>query len=110
MSENKTIGKIIDATAFWQSEVERCHGLPTIGTDTSNNVYLDSRLRATPTINIEDIWPHAKWVRGHGEDSCVHFCSRCGREAFNAEEDNELIEDLSKYCHCCGSLMDECEP
>lgn len=53
-----------------------------------------------------DEWT-AEWKEYTGADAGFHYCSKCGQQAFNYEEDGEVIEVLSNFCPCCGKAMTE---
>lgn len=47
----------------------------------------------------------AEWKEYTGTDAGFHYCSKCGRQAFNYEDDREVVEALSDFCHSCGRAM-----
>lgn len=58
---------------------------------------------ATPGI-VQGAWT-AEWKEYDGEDKGFHYCSACKQQAFNFEEDREVIEVLSDFCPSCGRAM-----
>lgn len=60
---------------------------------------------AQKPIDFDD-WT-AEWKEYTGADAGFHYCSKCGQQAFNYEEDGEVIEVLSNFCPCCGKAMTE---
>ncbi len=72
--------KYIDVQIFYQAEKERCGGCePMIGSCSSDNVSLRSRLDKTPNVSI----PHMQWEKvQHGADlfSYSFKCGNCGKE------------------------------
>lgn len=47
----------------------------------------------------------ADWKEYEGQDVGFHYCSKCGQQAFNYEENGEIIEVLSNFCPSCGRPM-----
>lgn len=51
-----------------------------------------------PTINLGDLWPHAKWTKDH-------MCTNCGEFALEAPEAHCYYHTI--YCPHCGAFMDK---
>lgn len=49
----------------------------------------------------------AEWKEYTGEDAGLHYCSACGQQAFNYDNDGEVVEVLSNFCPYCGLPMTE---
>lgn len=47
----------------------------------------------------------AEWLEYTGADKGFHYCSHCKQQAFNYEENREVIEVLSEFCPSCGFAM-----
>ena len=60
---------------------------------------------------LDDVAPvrHGRWMEYDGADEGFHYCSECKAQAFNYEENGEVIEVLSEWCPHCGALMDRKE-
>lgn len=58
-----------------------------------------------PAEDVVQVW-HGRWMEYSGADKGFHYCSECKRQAFNYEENGNIIEALSKWCPNCGALMD----
>lgn len=56
-------------------------------------------------IDLDD-WA-AEWKEYTGADAGFHYCSNCGQQAFNYEEDGEVIEVLPNFCPSCGKAMND---
>ena len=54
-------------------------------------------------IDMEE-WK-AEWKEYTGADAGFHYCSKCKQQAFNYEEDGEVIEVLSDFCPECARAM-----
>lgn len=63
------------------------------------------RAYAQKPIDLDD-WT-AEWKEYTGADAGFHYCSNCGQQAFNYEEDGEVIEVLSNFCPSCGKAMND---
>lgn len=62
---------------------------------------------AVSALPAADVAPvNGRWVEYDGADAGLHYCSECKGQAFNYEENGEVIEVLSKWCPHCGALMD----
>ena len=60
------------------------------------------------SLSAADVAPvrHGRWGEYDGADAGFHYCSECKGQAFNYEENGEVIEVLSEWCPHCGALMD----
>ena len=47
----------------------------------------------------------SEWVEYDGEDAGLHYCKKCKQQAFNFDEERELVEVLSNFCPFCGRQM-----
>lgn len=56
---------------------------------------------------ISNIQLEAEWKEYTGEDAGLHYCSTCGQQAFNYDNDGEVVEVLSNFCPYCGLPMTE---
>ena len=63
----------------------------------------------SPTFQFEpsvtNIHLKAEWKEYTGEDAGLHYCSECGQQAFNYDNDGEVVEVLSNFCPYCGLPM-----
>ena len=50
---------------------------------------------------------HGRWAEYDGADKGFHYCSECKGQAFNYEENGEVIEALSDWCPNCGARIDK---
>lgn len=93
--------KLIDADKFLASEIERCGGVPVVGTCTENNISLKERVKAFPAADAEPV-KHSKWIfEGNNLFIDPHFrCSNCCALRF------EHYANDFKYCPECGAKMD----
>lgn len=58
-----------------------------------------------------DVAPVVKgiWKDYGGADAGFHYCSECKAQAFNYEDDGQILEVLSNYCPYCGAKMETAE-
>ena len=62
------------------------------------------KIRDTP-VNIDrEAWT-AEWKEYTGADAGFHYCSKCKQQAFSYEENRDVVEVLSEFCHSCGRAM-----
>lgn len=68
----------------------------------------EDTLHCIDSLPAADVAPvrHGQWIEYDGDDAGFHFCSECKGQAFNYEENGEVIEVLSRWCPHCGALMD----
>ena len=60
---------------------------------------------AYPPARIDrEAWT-AEWVEYTGVDKGFHYCSECKQQAFNYDDDGEVVEVLSDFCPSCGKAM-----
>ena len=99
--------RLIDAEAFFKTEIDRCGSAPLVGTCTSDNEYLSERLKKAPTIEAKPA-VHAHWEYHGGDDDMelYGFCSYCGKGRLT-EDDILRLKPL--LCPYCGAQMDEKE-
>ena len=45
------------------------------------------------------------WEEMSGDDKGLHRCPVCKEPAFNYNDGDEIVEDLSEYCHRCGQRL-----
>ena len=65
-------------------------------------------IKETPAADVAPV-RHGRWIEYDGDDAGFHYCSECKAQAFNYEENGEVIEVLSEWCPHCGALMDRKE-
>ena len=59
-----------------------------------------------PTADVAQV-RRGRWTEYDGADKGFHYCSECKGQAFNYEENGEVIEVFSGWCHNCGARMDK---
>lgn len=64
------------------------------------------RIEEQPAADVAPV-VHGRWEEYGGEDFGLHYCSVCKGQAFNYEDERQVIEVLSNYCPNCGAKMDE---
>ena len=96
--------KLINADTFLASEIERCGGVPVVGTCTVNNISLKERVKAFPAVDAEPV-KKGKWIFEGNHlfiDPCFK-CSNCHNRRY------EHYANEFKYCPDCGAKMDRKE-
>lgn len=66
---------------------------------------MHDKVNSLPAADVAPV-RHGRWMEYSGADKGFHYCSECKRQAFNYEENGNIIEALSKWCPNCGALMD----
>lgn len=61
-------------------------------------------INSIPAADVVEV-RHGRWAEYDGADKGFHYCSECKRQAFNYEENGEVIEILSGWCPDCGARM-----
>lgn len=67
---------------------------------------MHERVDSLPTADVVEV-RHGRWAEYDGADKGFHYCSECKGQAFNYEENGEVIEILSGWCPNCGARMDK---
>ena len=67
---------------------------------------MHEKIDSLPTADVAEV-RHGRWAEYDGADKGFHYCSECKRQAFNYEENGEVIEILSGWCPNCGARMDK---
>ena len=91
--------RLIDAEAFFKTEIDRCGSAPLVGTCTSDNEYLSDRLKKAPTIEAKPV-VHGRWEEASDGDGIV--CPFCRTDFCTIIYDTEYFN----YCPNCGAKMD----
>lgn len=68
------------------------------------NLKEPARAGSAATGIAQGAWT-AEWKEYTGEDAGFHYCSKCGRDAFNYDDRDEVVEVLSDFCPSCRRAM-----
>ena len=90
--ENREV-RLIDANVFIKDLTAMKSAYDAIALDG-----MVKALKEAPTINLGDLWPHAKWTKDH-------MCTNCGEFALEAPEAHCYYHTI--YCPHCGAFMDK---
>ena len=71
----------------------------------NERLYIVKDITSLPAADVAPV--RHGWAEYDGADKGFHYCSECKGQAFNYEENGEVIEILSGWCPNCGARMDK---
>ena len=97
--------RLIDADAFFKSEIERCGCVPLIGSCTADNEIFKFILEQQPTIEAQPV-VYGEWI----ENTFGYFvCSKCKRiakgDVVGFFSYRKFRQEKTNFCPNCGADM-----
>lgn len=91
------------AYPIWHQSYDKANGNPHFINGVESVIEFVKGLPAADVAQVR----LGRWTEYDGADKGFHYCSECKGQAFNYEENGEVIEVLSGWCPNCGAKMDK---